>query len=87
MRIDKFLKVSRIIKRRTIAQEILEMGRVTSKEKTLKPGTKLKVGDVFTIHFAKAPMTYRVLSLNEKVTNDTYQTLYEVVDEGGNIND
>lgn len=81
MRIDKFLKVSRIIKRRTIAQEILEMGRVTSKEKTLKPGTKLKVGDVFTIHFAKTPVTYEVLSLNEKVTNDTYQTLYNVVIE------
>lgn len=82
MRIDKFLKVSRIIKRRTVAQEILEMGRVTSKQKTLKPGTKLKVGDIFTIHFAKAPMTYQVMSLNEKVTNDTYQTLYTVVSEG-----
>ncbi|MGL4662170.1 MAG: S4 domain-containing protein [Culicoidibacterales bacterium] len=86
MRIDKFLKVSRIIKRRTIAQEILEMGRVSSKDKILKPGTKLKVGDVFTIHFAKAPVTYRVLSLNEKVTNDTYQTLYEVVYETGDEN-
>lgn len=82
MRIDKFLKVSRIIKRRTVAQEILEMGRVSSKEKTLKPGTKLKVGDEFTIHFAKSPIMYRVLSLNEKVTNDTYQTLYEVIQEG-----
>lgn len=79
MRIDKFLKVSRIIKRRTIAQEIVAAGRVFKNDAVLKPSYNLKVGDEFTIKFAKGDITYRVLLLNDKVQKEGADTLYEIV--------
>ena len=55
MRLDKFLKLSRVIKRRTVANEVCSTGRVTVNGKVAKPGTKLKIGDIVSIMFARIP--------------------------------
>ena len=53
MRLDKFLKVSRLIKRRTVANDFAEAGRVSVNGKIAKPGTKLKIGDIISITFGE----------------------------------
>ena len=73
MRLDKFLKVSRVIKRRTVANSAC--GR------DAKPGHKLKVGDEITIGFGNKPLKIRVLELRENVRKDDADTLYEVIRE------
>ncbi len=80
MRVDKFLKVSRIIKRRTVAAGACDGGRVMMNGKEVKPGHKLKVGDVVTVEFGKQPFTFRVKELKETVKKDDAHTLYEVVE-------
>ena len=67
MRIDKFLKVSRLIKRRTVAQEACDGGRVTVNGKTAKPSTEVKVGDVVAIQFGERRVAVEVLDLRESV--------------------
>ena len=61
MRLDKFLKNSRIIKRRTVAKEACEQGRVEVNDKVAKPGLELKIGDVIRITFGNNVLTVRVL--------------------------
>ena len=63
MRLDKFLKVSRVIKRRTVANDVCSQGRVTVNGRTAKPSVKLKVGDVVSIAFGNGLVTFRVLSI------------------------
>ena len=65
MRLDKFLKVPRIIKRRTLAKEISEDGRIEVNGRVAKAGTSLSVGDELVIRFGRAIVTYEVLQLNE----------------------
>lgn len=65
MRLDKYLKVSRIIKRRTVANEACDAGRVTVNGKVAKAGLELKVGDVLEIRFGQSLTRYEVLSLSE----------------------
>jgi ribosomal 50S subunit-recycling heat shock protein len=65
MRIDKFLKTSRIIKRRTIAREACDAGRVTLNGRTAKPGSVVAVGDVIEVAFANRTSRYEVVSLSE----------------------
>ncbi len=79
MRLDKFLKVSRILKRRTMAQEACDSGRVDVNGKPAKPGHQLKVGDLVSVHFAGAPLTFRVLKLCETVKRDEASQMYEIV--------
>ena len=67
MRLDKYLKVSRIIKRRTVAKEASEGGRVTLNGKTAKPSTEVKVGDVMEIRFGEKMAKYRILAVAETV--------------------
>ena len=63
MRLDKFLKVSRIIKRRTLSKEISESSRVKVNGKVAKPSTKLKVGDEIEIEFGRSRLTVKVKEL------------------------
>ena len=63
MRLDKYLKVSRIIKRRTVAKEASEGGRVTLNGKTAKPSTEVKVGDVMEIRFGEKMAKFRILAV------------------------
>ena len=81
MRLDKFLKVSRIIKRRTVAAGACDGGSVLVNGKEAKPGYKLKVGDTVTIGFGASPLSVRVLELRETVKKDDADTLYEVIDQ------
>ncbi len=82
MRIDKFLKVSRLAKRRSEAHEALVNGRIARDGKPLKPGYDVKVGDVIELHYARKFVTVRVLLVPEKVTPALRDTpLYEVLAE------
>ena len=80
MRLDKFLKVSRILKRRTLAQDACDMGKVSVNGRPSKPGHKLKVGDVVEIEFASGSLKFRVLDLNEKAKKEEASNLYEIVE-------
>jgi len=82
VRIDKFLKVSRLAKRRSEAHEALVNGRIARDGKPLKPGYDVKVGDVIELHYARKFVTVRVLLVPEKVTPALRDTpLYEVLAE------
>lgn len=79
MRLDKFLKVSRILKRRTVAQEACANGLVDVNGKQAKSSTKLVVGDKVTVHFATAQLTFVVKQLLETTKKDLAATMYEIV--------
>ncbi len=81
MRLDKFLKVSRIIKRRTVANEACSGGRVTLNGKIAKPGAEVKPGDVLTIRFGEHLGRYEILSVAETVKKDAASTLFRVLEE------
>jgi ribosomal 50S subunit-recycling heat shock protein len=79
MRLDKYLKVSRIIKRRTVAKEACESGRVSINGKVAKPGTDIKEGDVIEIRFASKALSARILNVSEHVRKEDAQAMYEIV--------
>ena len=79
MRIDKFLKNARVIKRRTIAKEACEQGRVLVNGKEAKPGTELKIGDEIEIIFGSNPMKIRVEKLLEHVMKDDSKEMYSII--------
>ena len=80
MRIDKFLKVSRILKRRSVANEACSGGRVEVNGKDVKPAYNLKVGDVVEIAFGESKLKFRVTALKETVRKDEASSLYEVIE-------
>lgn len=80
MRIDKFLKVARVIKRRSVANEVVSKGRVSINDKPAKPSTVVKVGDVIAIQFGNGTSRIRVVELKEHVRKDDAASLYEVVE-------
>ena len=79
MRIDKYLKISRIIKRRTIAQEACDSGRVMVNDKLAKPGTDIKVGDIIEIRFGTQTTKYEVLEVKEHVKKEETDNLYRIL--------
>ena len=79
MRIDKFLKVSRILKRRTVAQEACTEDKVVINGKPAKPSTKIKIGDEVEILYASGAFKFRVLNIIETVKKEEAATLYEVI--------
>lgn len=81
MRIDKFLKVSRIIKRRTVANEACGSGRVMINNKVAKPGTEVKTSDVISIRFGEHVGLYEILSIAETVKKDEASSMYRVLQE------
>ena len=78
MRLDKYLKVSRIIKRRTVAKEACESGRVSINGKVAKPGTDVKEGDIIEIRFASKKLAAKILNINEHVRKENAQAMYEI---------
>jgi ribosomal 50S subunit-recycling heat shock protein len=76
MRIDKYLKVSRLIKRRTLANEACEKGRVKINDKVAKPGTEVKVGDIVEIQFGSGTTKIKVVSVSEHVTKEGAKEMY-----------
>lgn len=79
MRIDKFLKVSRVIKRRTVAQEACDGGRIEINGKPAKPAKEVKVGDVVTVTFGNNSMFFEVLSTDERQTKQSAENMYRVI--------
>ena len=79
MRLDKFLKVSRILKRRTVAQQACDGGNVDVNGKAAKPGCQLKVGDLVCVHFAGGDLTFKVLQLKETVKKEETSEMYEII--------
>ena len=76
MRLDKYLKVSRLIKRRTVANEACSGGRVTVNGKTAKAGTNVKPGDEIRIQFGNREVAVEVLAVMDTVKNDQAGELY-----------
>lgn len=81
MRIDKYLKVSRLIKRRTLAKEVAENERIYINDKPAKPSKEVKIGDIITIEFGNKIVKVRVASLENVVKKEDATTLYEFISE------
>jgi len=82
MRLDKYLKVSRLAKRRAEAKDGIEAGRITKDDKQLKPGYDVKVGDVLVIHYRTKFLTVRVAMVPERVLPSLKPAeMYEIVEE------
>ena len=79
MRLDKFLKVSRIIKRRTVANDAADMGRVSVNGRVVKPSYDVKEGDIIEIRFGSTVNRYEVLSISEHTTKAGAADLYRVL--------
>lgn len=79
MRIDKFLKVSRVIKRRTVAADACDGGRIEINGKVAKPSKDVKVGDVVKVSFGNNAMTFEVLSVDEHQTKQSAETMYRLL--------
>ncbi len=80
MRIDKFLKNARIIKRRTIAKEACDQGRVYINDKNAKPGDEVKIGDIVQINFGTGSMKFEVLDITDNVKKDGAIELYKKIE-------
>lgn len=76
MRIDKYLKVSRLIKRRTVANDVCEQGRVKINDKVAKPGAEVKVGDIVEIQFGSNTSIIEITRVSEHVTKDDAKEMY-----------
>lgn len=85
MRIDKFLKVARVIKRRSVANEVVGKGRVKINGRPAKPSTEVKPGDIISIQFGSGISRIRVAKIQESVRKDDAATLYEVVESSPEI--
>ena len=81
MRLDKFLKVSRIIKRRTVAKEACDGGRVTISGKVAKAGAEVNEGDVLEIRFGNRVGRYQITDVREVVRKEEAALMYKVLEE------
>ncbi len=81
MRIDKFLKVSRILKRRQVANDACSGGKVKVNGKEVKPSFRLSVGDLVEIDFFNGVLKFEVLLLKETVKKDEIDTLYRIIND------
>lgn len=81
MRLDKYLKVCRIIKRRTISKDIISFGQVFLNNRKAKPSSEVKVNDLITLNLGNKQITIEVLSINEKVKKEEVVSLYKIIQE------
>ena len=81
MRLDKYLKVSRLIKRRTVANEACDAGRVLANGRAAKASYDVREGDVITIRFGARELVVRVKSVADSVRKEEAQLMYEVLPE------
>ena len=79
MRLDKYLKVSRIIKRRTVANEVCDAGHVVVSGRVVKASYDVKEGDILEIQFGEKITKYKVLTVTEYATKQTAGDMYEVI--------
>jgi len=76
LRIDKYLKVSRLIKRRTLACEACDQGRIKINDKVAKPSSEVKVGDIIEIQFGNSNVKVEVKSVSETVNKNDAKEMY-----------
>lgn len=81
MRLDKFLKISRIIKRRTIAKEVADKGRIQINGRVAKSGTDVKVGDEMVIEFGNKTLKVRIDELKETTKKEEATGMYTILAE------
>lgn len=81
MRLDKFLKVSRLIKRRTLAKEVAVQGRITINDKVAKASSAVKVGDELAIRFGQKIVTARVEEIRETSRKDDAANMFTILNE------
>ncbi|WP_047980726.1 RNA-binding S4 domain-containing protein [Ornithinibacillus contaminans] len=81
MRLDKFLKVSRLIKRRTLAKEVADQGRISINGKEAKASSIVAIGDTLVIRFGQKLVTVEVTSLKETVRKEEAGLLYKIIKE------
>ena len=80
MRIDKFLKNSRLIKRRTVAKDACDAGRIFVNDKQAKAGTEVRPGDVILIRFGEKEIRARVLELTQSQRKEDALNMYEIIE-------
>jgi ribosomal 50S subunit-recycling heat shock protein len=81
MRVDKFLKVSRVIKRREVAKQLADAGLVQCNGKPAKPSTELVIGDTLTLKLGRHTLTVKVLALLPHANKDSASSMYEVIED------
>ena len=81
MRLDKYLKVSRIIKRRTVAKEVADNGRIEVNGKIAKSSTTLETGDIIKISFGNKILELKVLQLLDSTKKEHAQNMFEIINE------
>ena len=81
MRLDKYLKLSRLIKRRTLAKEVASNERILVNGNVAKPSKELKIGDIITIEFGNKVVNVKVTSLDLIVKKEDATSMYEFLDE------
>ncbi|WP_408069692.1 RNA-binding S4 domain-containing protein [Butyrivibrio sp. JL13D10] len=79
MRLDKYLKVTRLIKRRTVANEACDAGRVMINDKVAKAGTDVKAGDIISISFGNKDVKVEVLDVKETIHKEDVSSLYRYI--------
>ena len=79
MRLDKYLKVSRLIKRRTIAQEACDAGRVKVNDKVAKSSTKVKIGDIIEIAFGNKTVKVKITDIQDTTKKEEAKELFEYI--------
>ena len=80
MRLDKYLKLTRIIKRRTVAKDAGESGIVSINGKVAKPSTQVKIGDIIEIQFPQSSYKVKVVDIKEHVKKEDAISMYEVLE-------
>ncbi len=80
MRLDKYLKVARIIKRRTIANEACDAGRIQLNGKVAKAGSEVKIGDIISVRFGDKSYKYEVLNINEHAGKTDAASLFKAIE-------
>lgn len=83
MRIDKYLKVSRLIKRRTVANEVADAGRINVNGRPVKASYAVKVGDIIEVTFGNRLLRAKVLSLDAPSGKDVAREMYEILEAAG----
>ena len=87
MRLDKYLKVSRLIKRRTVAKEVADKGRILLNGQVAKSSSTVKVGDQLTIQFGNKVVTVRVEALLDSTRKEDAKEMFTILEETNKNND
>lgn len=82
MRLDKYLKVARVIKRRTIAKDILDLGFVKINDRVAKPSSEVKVDDVLVLTLGERVLKIKVKAINQYSKKDQASEMFEILEDG-----